>query len=149
MSWKFGLNVAVAIIVDEHQRILITQRPFHVPHGGFWEFPGGKLEANESAECALIREVKEEVGLEVHRYHLLGEVHHNYSDKCVTLIVFCVTHFSGAPLCLEGQLNMKWAHLNEVNFEDFPEANQKIMVMVEHHFSHLNDTRKCCEVSTH
>ena len=48
------IKVAVAVIVDEQQRILVTQRPLHAPHGGYWEFPGGKLEAHELPEHALI-----------------------------------------------------------------------------------------------
>ncbi|MGL5741622.1 MAG: NUDIX domain-containing protein [Legionella sp.] len=66
------LTVAVSVILDAQQRILITQRPLHVPHGGCWEFPGGKVEQYELAHAALIREIQEEVGLEVHEYQLLG-----------------------------------------------------------------------------
>ncbi|KTC93521.1 8-oxo-dGTP diphosphatase MutT [Fluoribacter dumoffii] len=126
-----NITVAVAVIIDEQQRILITQRPFHVPHGGCWEFPGGKLEANEHSASALIREIKEEVGLEVHQYHLLGEVNHQYSDKRVKLVIFLVNQFSGIPLCLEGQLAMKWVFHHELNPEHFPEANHQVIAMVK------------------
>ncbi|KTD15675.1 Mutator protein MutT [Legionella gratiana] len=128
-----NLTVAVAIIIDNQQRLLITQRPLHVSHGGCWEFPGGKLEENETSELALIREVKEEVDLEVHQYQLLGEVNHQYSDKSVTLIVFLVTHFSGEPSCMEGQLAMKWISLQELDPKDFPEANQYVIAMIYRH----------------
>lgn len=124
------MKVAVAIITDEQSRILITQRPFHVPHGGFWEFPGGKLEANEPAEHALIREIREEVGLEIHQCHLLGEITHQYPDKSVQLIIFQVTQFSGNASCLEGQLNMKWIEKDKLNPEDFPEANKNIFDLI-------------------
>lgn len=131
--------VALAVIVDEQQRILITQRSLHVPHGGCWEFPGGKLEVDESSESALIREVKEELGLDVSQYQFLGEVHHQYSDKILKFIIFLVTHFSGNPLCLEGQLAMKWIHLNELNPSDFPEANCQVINIVSHYFSDPNE----------
>ena len=124
------MNVAVAVIVDEYQRVLITQRPLHVPHGGRWEFPGGKLEAGEPPEAAVIREVKEEVGIKVEHYQFLGEVFHQYPDKTVKLIVFLITQFAGEPLCLEGQLAMKWVHRHELNPEDFPEANREVIAMV-------------------
>lgn len=124
------MKVAIAIIFDEQHRILITQRPHHVPHGGYWEFPGGKLEANESAEHALIREVKEEIGLEIHQYQFLGEINHQYSDKSVQLIIFQVTHFSGVPSCLEGQLDMKWVEKDNLNLEEFPEANHGILDLI-------------------
>lgn len=67
------MKVAVAIITNDQQEILVAQRPLHVPHGGRWEFPGGKLEANESAEDALVREIREEVNLEI--LHYLSLIH--------------------------------------------------------------------------
>jgi 8-oxo-dGTP diphosphatase len=130
-------TVALAVIVDEQQRVLITQRSLHVPHGGCWEFPGGKLEVDESSENALIREVKEELGLDVSQYQFLDEVHHQYSNKTLKLIIFLVTGFSGEPICLEGQLAMKWIHLNELNPSDFPEANWQVIKVVSHYFSTL------------
>lgn len=129
------IAVAVAVIIDNQQRFLITQRPIHASHGGCWEFPGGKLEENETSEFALIREIKEEVDLDVHQYQLLGEVKHQYPDRTVTLIVFLVTHFSGEPSCRENQLGMKWVSLQELNPKDFPAANQQIIAMIHHHFS--------------
>ncbi|KTD73205.1 8-oxo-dGTP diphosphatase MutT [Legionella tucsonensis] len=125
-----NISVAVAVIIDEQQRILITQRPFYLPHGGCWEFPGGKLEVNEPSESALIREIKEEIGIEVRHYTLLGEVKHQYPDKSVKLIIFLVSQYVGEPLCLEGQLAMKWVYPYELNPEHFPEANREVIDMV-------------------
>lgn len=124
------IRVAVAIIVDAQERILITQRPLHTSHAGFWEFPGGKLEPNELPEQALIREVKEEVGLEVLNYKFLGEVNHQYTDKSVQLLVFLVTEFSGIPFCLEGQLAMEWMLRTEFKEKKFPEANHTVMALI-------------------
>lgn len=124
------IQVAVAVIVDEEQRILITQRPLHAPHGGCWEFPGGKLEINELPEHALIREVREEVGLEVQDYRFLGEVNHQYSDKSVQLLIFLVTEFLGKPQCIEGQLAMQWVKHNELNPDLFPEANRHVIALI-------------------
>lgn len=120
------IKVAVAIITDNEQRVLITQRPQHVPQGGLWEFPGGKLEENESAEHALIREIKEEIGLDVKCCHLLGEIEHQYPGKLVQLIVFHVSEFSGTASRLEGQLDLKWIAKERLNPDDFPEANSAI-----------------------
>ncbi|MFJ1267539.1 8-oxo-dGTP diphosphatase MutT [Legionella lytica] len=124
------MKVAVAIIVDEQQRILVTQRPLHASHGGYWEFPGGKLEANELAEQALIREIKEEVGLDVLNHEFLGEVHHQYAKRSVQLLIFLVTQFSGNPICIEGQLAMKWIRQDELNPNEFPEANREVMQLI-------------------
>lgn len=124
------MKVAVALITDEQNRILITQRPYHVPHGGCWEFPGGKLEASELAEQALVREIREEVGLIVTKHQFLGEISHQYSDKSVQLIVFLVTEFSGTASCLEGQLNLKWCEIDSLDPQDFPEANHAIFELI-------------------
>lgn len=126
-----SIAVAVAVIIDKNQRILITQRPLHVPQGGCWEFPGGKLEKDEPSEAALIRELREEVGLEVSNYRLLGEINHKYSDRTVKLIIFLVTQFTGKPSCLEGQLAMKWIKQHELIPEDFPDANRKVIEMIK------------------
>lgn len=124
------MRVAVAVIVDELQHLLITQRPFHVAHGGCWEFPGGKLEVDESPECALIREVREEVGLEVVQHQYLGTIKHQYPDKSVQLEVFLVTKFRGTASCREGQLDIQWIKLSALNSKEFPEANHKVIAII-------------------
>lgn len=124
------IQVAVAVIVDEQHRILITRRPLHIPHGGYWEFPGGKLEANELPHDALIREVGEEVGLRVLNHQFLGEINHEYTDRAVQLFIFLVTQFSGSPLCKEGQLAMKWVKKDELMIDEFPEANREIIALI-------------------
>ncbi|MFI4919537.1 MAG: 8-oxo-dGTP diphosphatase MutT [Legionellales bacterium] len=129
------MKVAVAVILDDKNRILITQRPLHAPHGGFWEFPGGKLEQNESAEAALVREIREEVGLEIIQYQFLGDIHHQYPNRAVNLFVFLVTEFSGIPCCLEGQLNMQWVKRQNLITADFPEANHRILELLEVFFN--------------
>lgn len=120
------MKVAVAVITNAEQHVLVTQRPFHVPHGGCWEFPGGKVEDSETAESALVREIKEEISIDVIQYHFLGTVEHQYADKRVQLIVFHVSQFSGNPSCCEGQLDMKWVDKAHLDVNEFPEANRKI-----------------------
>ena len=120
------MKVAVAIITDEQQRILVTQRPLEASHGGLWEFPGGKLEAGELAEQALVREIREEVGLEVLNYRYLGEIRHQYGDKLIQLIVFHVTQFEGTAHCREEQLGMRWVNKEDLDPNEFPEANHLI-----------------------
>lgn len=124
------MKVAVAVIYDDTQRILITQRPLHVPHGGYWEFPGGKLEADELPERALIREIREEVGIDVLTHEYVGEINHDYSDRSVQLLIFKVTAFLGTPECLEGQLSMEWVRKEDLSEYHFPEANQGILDLI-------------------
>lgn len=126
------MKVAVAVITNEEQRLLITQRPLHTSLGGRWEFPGGKLEINESADDALRRELKEELDLHVIEYDFIGEVSHHYSDRHVELLVYHVSKWSGTPQCMEGQLALKWIRREEINPKDFPEANSSIFNLIKH-----------------
>ena len=132
------LDVAVAVILDEHQRILITRRPWDKSHGGDWEFPGGKLEANEDPQAALFREVQEEIGLQVVASEYLGDVNYEYSPELqVHLIVFIVTYFLGTPVCRENQLDLRWVEYDVLSEYQFPEANQLIIQLVEPVFREL------------
>lgn len=124
------MKVAVGVITDSDNRILVTQRPLHVTHGGLWEFPGGKLNAHETAEHALARELKEELGILITDYELLGELEHTYPGFSVNLIVFQVRQWLGTPSCLEGQLNMQWMLPQEINSEHFPAANKGILDLI-------------------
>jgi 8-oxo-dGTP diphosphatase len=124
LSWQLGLRVVIAIISDENNRFLITQRALSVHQGGCWEFPGGKVEPNETHEAALEREIREELGLELVDYHGLGEFQYDYPDKKIHFILFKITQFVGKPRCLDGQLNMKWVMKSDLESHQFPEANR-------------------------
>lgn len=131
MPRSHRVKVAVALIKDEQNRFLVTQRPHHASHGGYWEFPGGKLELDELAETALIREIREEVGLEILQCQFLGEITHQYATHNVQLHIFLVTQFSGTPFCKEGQLDMQWIAKQEINHDLFPEANRGILDLIQ------------------
>ena len=121
------VKVAVAVIFDGAGQILITRRPLNVSHGGFWEFPGGKLEENETPLSALKREIGEEVGLNIVQADFLTQIKHSYGTKDVELFVFFVTKYEGSPFCRESQMDMCWVSLDEINDLEFPEANQQII----------------------
>ncbi|MCA0404072.1 MAG: 8-oxo-dGTP diphosphatase MutT [Proteobacteria bacterium] len=127
------MKVAVAVIFNEIQEILITKRPLSTSQGGKWEFPGGKLESGEEATIALIREIKEEINLDILNSAYLGVVNYEYEDKKVELIVFTVNQFSGEPRCLEGQLDMRWVPLSELRNFEFPRANKQIIDLIEYY----------------
>ena len=82
------VHVAVGVIVDANQHILIALRPDNVHQGGLWEFPGGKVERNETVESALDRELFEELGLRVVSCEQLVKIQHDYTDKSVLLDVW-------------------------------------------------------------
>ena len=110
--------------------MLITRRALDIPHGGLWEVPGGKLEPQEKPYDALLREVREEVGLEVHEANLLGEVRHTYPEKSVCLHVFQVVSYQGDAGCHDGQLDLRWVLRDELKGFEFPEANAAVMELV-------------------
>lgn len=135
------IRAAIAVIMDEHKRVLITKRSPHLSKGGCWEFPGGKLECNESPEIALIREVYEEVGLEVMSYHYLGDVHHSYDTYQVILFGFVVHQYRGEARCRESQTGICWVSLNELSDYDFPEANRQLIVILRAQYQLQQDRR--------
>jgi len=120
------IHVAVAVIVNKQQQVLIALRQAHQHQGNLWEFPGGKVEASESVEAAVRREIKEEVGLNVEQAERLIDLQHTYEDKAVRLDVWLVTKFSGQATGREGQ-KIVWSAMDELHQYDFPEANQTII----------------------
>ena len=124
------IHVAAAVIKDRQGRVLISQRPGHVHQGGLWEFPGGKLEAGETTEAALKRELYEELGIVVQAARPLIRVRHDYPDKSVLLDVWRVTAFTGQPMGCEGQL-VDWVAVEELAGRAFPAANEPIIKAVK------------------
>jgi len=101
------VRVAAAVLFDAGGRVLIARRPEGKYMAGFWEFPGGKLDAGETAEQALARELREELGIQLQRCHPLLQLRHDYPDRVVALEVFIVDEFRGEPAALEGQA-LQW-----------------------------------------
>ena len=102
MSGQKHIQVAAAII-RQGPYFLAAQRPLDGPYGGQWEFPGGKLEAGESPQDALVRELKEEVNIAPLDFKHAFDLDHIYPEFKVTLHVFVVTAFSGHLAALDEQ----------------------------------------------
>lgn len=96
---------AVSGILKHKESLLIARRPDHKPLGGFWEFPGGKIEAQETLFQALFRELKEEIGVEIDQDHTqpLLELHNIYGDHEAHISFFLISKWSCVPQALEGQ----------------------------------------------
>lgn len=123
---KARVWVAVGVIQDPAGRICICRRPEDKHQGGKWEFPGGKVEAGETVQQALARELAEELGIGVRACQPLLTIHHDYPDKSVLLDVWRVTGFEGQAHGREGQ-PLRWIGLDELEGYDFPAANQPIV----------------------
>jgi 8-oxo-dGTP diphosphatase len=124
------LQVAVGVIKNPAGKILISHRHAALHQGGLWEFPGGKIEASETAEVALVRELKEELNIVVEASAPLITINHHYPDRFVQLKVFLVEQFSGEAKSCEGQ-PIKWVAPAELRQFDFPAANQPIITAAQ------------------
>ncbi len=121
------VHVAVAVIVRDGE-VLIARRPDHVHQGGLWEFPGGKREASETLAQCFVRELREELALEVDPLGLRPflKIRHDYGDKKVLLDVWRVTRFAGEPVGAEGQ-PVRWVSLSQLADYEFPVANMAVV----------------------
>lgn len=126
MTANSALHVAVGVIRDGNGNILLTQRAKHAHQGGLWEFPGGKLETDETVTQALTRELREEVGITVRTAKPLIKIHHRYPDLQVLLDVWQVFEFAGPATAREGQA-MRWVAPQRLNDYAFPAANAPII----------------------
>ncbi|MBM7037499.1 8-oxo-dGTP diphosphatase MutT [Vibrio ulleungensis] len=121
------IHIVAAIIFNPQKtEVFITQRPKDKHKGGYWEFPGGKVEESESVEQAIARELNEEIGIEVTEQSLFEHLHHDYPDKALTFDFITVTQFQGTPFGREGQL-ARWVSIEQLAQYEFPEANVPIL----------------------
>ena len=124
------VHVAVGVILDADNRILIARRSNEAHQGGLWEFPGGKVEALETLQVAMARELREELGIGIGALSPLLEVRHDYGDKQVLLDVHVVRDFTGEAEGKEGQ-PLRWVTVAELHQFEFPAANVPIVEAVQ------------------
>jgi A/G-specific adenine glycosylase len=120
-------TVAIAVgVVYKNGRVLITQRPAEGLLGGLWEFPGGKLQQDESPQAACERELMEEVGLRVEVERRLARVRHAYSHFRIVMDVF-VCRFRAGRVRRSGPAAHRWVKPAVLGRYPFPKANHKFM----------------------
>lgn len=113
------LLVAACALVDTDRRVLITQRPEGKPMAGLWEFPGGKVEDGETPEATIVRELREELGIETSEACLapLTFASHAYDDFHLLMPLYACLRWSGIPQGREGQA-LKW--VKGVDLRSYP-----------------------------
>ncbi len=119
-------QIGVAVIWNDQRQILIDRRRQEGLLGGLWEFPGGKIEPNETVEQCIQREIKEELGIEIEVGEHLITINHAYTHFHVTLNVHHCRHLSGNPQPLESD-EIRWVEVNQLEQFAFPVANVKII----------------------
>ena len=117
-------NIAVGIIWNKG-KILISKRRENGLLGGLWEFPGGKIEKGENARNCIIREIKEELGVEIKPTSFLKQINHAYTHFSITMDAYSCEYLHGTPKAL-GCDNWKWINPEEIKLLPFPKANHKL-----------------------
>ena len=115
-----------AALIYHNGKLLITQRRANSHLGGLWEFPGGKREATETFEQCLVREINEELGVEISVGKLFEEITHAYTEKTVHLKFFLCKLICGEPQAL-GCAAFKWIGKPELADFKFPAADARLI----------------------
>jgi 8-oxo-dGTP diphosphatase len=123
--------VAACALIDPDGRVLIAQRPQGRSMAGLWEFPGGKIEAGERPETALIRELKEELGIEVEEPCLapFTFASHSYPDFHLLMPLYLCRRWSGVPAAIEAAA-IKWVRAGNLNSYPMPPADLPLIPML-------------------
>jgi 8-oxo-dGTP diphosphatase len=120
------IQVAVGLLIDEHGRVLVNQRIVKDQYFAKWEFPGGKLEVDESANVALKRELSEELGIEVLDSEQVLYLEFDYPDRQVSLYIQKVIEYVGVPYGREQQ-TIRWVEISELDQLDLLDGNKPIV----------------------
>ena len=121
-----GPVVVAAAVVIEGDRVLLTQRPGGTHLAGAWEFPGGKLEEHESPEAALVRELREELGVESEVGEVLDVTWWRYPTKSV-LLLFYRARITAGEIAHLGVADHVWARRDELDGYEFPAADVAVL----------------------
>lgn len=123
--------VAAVGMVDADGRVLLAQRPPGKKMAGLWEFPGGKVELGETPEAALIREMREELGVDIKEACLapFTFASHAYEDFHLLMPLYLCRRWQGTPTPHEGQV-LKWVRPNEMKDYPMPPADVPLVAML-------------------
>ena len=126
---KPRLRVVAAALFDG-TRVLIAERPAGKHMAGWWEFPGGKVGSGESDTQALVRELREELGIEAEPNAEIMTLTHEYPDRVVDLVLWRATVKRGVPQGLDGQ-QLKWVDCGALAAERLLEADRPFIAALQ------------------
>lgn len=126
------LAVAAAALVDEDGHVLVQQRPPTGSHAGLWEFPGGKIETGESPEAALVRELDEELGIDVDPIRLTPACFASepLGNRHLLLLLFVCRAWTGAPRPLHASA-LRWLKPRDLVALPMPPADRPLIGLLD------------------
>jgi len=132
MDREKPLIVVAAALIDGDGRLLVQQRPQGKAMAGLWEFPGGKVEAGELPEAALIRELREELGVDVQQACLAPACFASepLGDRHMILLLYICRKWHGIPRALEGPA-IRWVRPLELHGLDMPPADKPLIGLID------------------
>lgn len=129
-----ALHVVAGVLVDVAGRVLLAQRPPGKHLAGMWEFPGGKLESEETPQAGLARELREELDILIEPAGIapLVQVPWNYGERELLLDAWRIPSWQGLPRSMEGQA-LQWRHPHAVEPERLAPADREILRALVRH----------------
>ena len=130
------IKVVAAVIcssITKKERVLATTRE-HGDYKGMWEFPGGKIEVGETPQQALVREIKEELDVEIAVGELLHTIEYDYPDFHLSMDCFWCEISAGTPVAKEAQ-EMRWLNTHELNDVPWLPADLQIIPKIRNYMS--------------
>ena len=113
-------------IIQREREFLIAQRNSNDTFGSFWEFPGGKKNPGETFEQCVVRETKEELGIDIAVRRKFMEIRKTYNEKVIWLNFYLCSHLTGEPRPIDCQ-NVRWTDAAELKNFQFPPANDVVI----------------------
>ena len=128
---KLKIVVSIALINDVNE-ILLSKRPENKHLGGLWEFPGGKVETNEVPEQALIREIKEELSIDINNKCIapLSFSEFDYKEFQLLLLLYVCRRWEGEPRSMENN-ELKWVKPNMLRKYKMPPADDSLIYCIQ------------------
>ncbi|KJR96073.1 MAG: NUDIX hydrolase [Peptococcaceae bacterium BRH_c4a] len=122
--------IVTAAVITDQDRVLITQRKKNSNQGLKWEFPGGKMEEGEDPEGCLIREIKEELDIDIAVQDIFKVVMHRYGDRNILLLAYLCSHAGGDPAPLECN-NIAWVPVKRLMDFDLAAADVPVAAKLQ------------------
>ena len=124
--------VSTIALIDDEDKILIGKRPVGKTFENLWEFPGGKVKKNETAEQALIREIKEEINIDLSMNCIAPLAFSTYKNENINIIIllFVSRNWNLEPIC-KFHNELKWVKANILNKYNMPPANQFLITSLQ------------------